>query len=421
MSITSLKNRINKRIEIEKFKSDFTDIGSFIKKKRKELNVTQDKISNGICSISYLSKIENNQIVPNDFYVKEIMVKLDIEEEVYSKSIKDKEFIEQTLKAFFYMDDVHLENIYKEIKDIEHNVVINLCKLGYTVYFNKNDNSQYVMMLENLINNMSNLEVKIYLYFAALYFVQNQKYKVALELIVLKSKIIASNEMLDGMFFELSYYVKQRLLVKNCSTEDYYSAMSIYNRYHNMKRIITLALHKAKFLSKENPSKALKVLNTIKTNRLSSDIDSFYYYVKANTLFQLGQYKEATLTLKNISETSEYYLQKMVLMLKICIIEEDFETIETIKNIVDLYKPTKREMTSKIHYHFIIQQDKTDQKEYLRDIAIPFSIKIEDYDSLFIYTNHIMDICFDNSRYKEAMQYYRKYQKEINKVKQILY
>ena len=421
MSIISLKNRINKRVEIEKFKSDFTDIGSFIKKKRKELNVTQDEISNGICSISYLSKIENNQIVPNDFYVKEIMEKLDIEEDIYTKSIKDKDFIDQTLKAFFYMDDSVLERLYSEIKDIEHNVVINLCKLGYTVYFNKDDKNQYVMMLENLVNNMSNIEVKIYLYFASLYFIQNEKYKVALELISLSNKVNASNDMLDAMIFELSYYVKQRLLVKNCSTEDYSSAMNIYNKYHNIRRIIILALHKVKFLSKENPSKALKVLNTIKINDLSNDIDSFYYYIKADTLFHLRNYKEATLNLKNIPESSGYYLRKMILLLKICVEEEDFNTIDNIKEIVNSYKPKKYEMRSKINYHFIIQKDKLDQKEYLRDIAIPFSIKIEDYDSLHHYTNCIMDICFDNSRYKEAMQYYRKYQKEIDKVSRILY
>jgi transcriptional regulator with XRE-family HTH domain len=421
LSIISLKNRINKRVEIEKFKSDFTDIGSFIKKKRKELNVTQDEISNGICSISYLSKIENNQIVPNDFYVKEIMEKLDIEEDIYTKSIKDKDFIDQTLKAFFYMDDSVLERLYSEIKDIEHNVVINLCKLGYTVYFNKDDKNQYVMMLENLVNNMSNIEVKIYLYFASLYFIQNEKYKVALELISLSNKVNASNDMLDAMIFELSYYVKQRLLVKNCSTEDYSSAMNIYNKYHNIRRIIILALHKVKFLSKENPSKALKVLNTIKINDLSNDIDSFYYYIKADTLFHLRNYKEATLNLKNIPESSGYYLRKMILLLKICVEEEDFNTIDNIKEIVNSYKPKKYEMRSKINYHFIIQKDKLDQKEYLRDIAIPFSIKIEDYDSLHHYTNCIMDICFDNSRYKEAMQYYRKYQKEIDKVSRILY
>ena len=78
-------------------------------------------------------------------------------------------------------------------------------------------------------------------------------------------------------------------------------------------------------------------------------------------------------------------------------------------------------MRSKINYHFLVQKDQVDQKEYLRDIAIPFSIKIEDYDSLCFYTNHVMDICIENSRYKEAMQYYKKYQKEISKVQKILF
>ena len=89
MSIQSLKHRIHKRVNMRRFKQDYSDIGSLIKRKRKELNVTQDEISKGICSISYLSKIENNQIVPSDFYVREIMDKLDIDEgnDFYSCSL----------------------------------------------------------------------------------------------------------------------------------------------------------------------------------------------------------------------------------------------------------------------------------------------------------------------------------------------
>ncbi|AIO19561.1 Helix-turn-helix domain protein [Candidatus Izimaplasma bacterium HR1] len=421
MKVTSLKNRINKRVELDKFKSDFTDIGSFIKRKRKELNVTQDEISNGICSISYLSKIENNQIVPNDFYVKEIMDRLDIEDDVYSKSIKDKEYIDSTLKAFFYMDDEVMINIYDEVKDINHNVVINLCKLGYTVYFNLVDEDQYVMMLEHVVNNMSNLEVKVYLYFSALYFIQNEKYKVALELILLNSKIRANNDLLDSLFNELSYYVKQRFLIKNSSSDDYHNAMTIFNRYHNVKRIMILALHKALFLTMENPKKAMRLLNTIKVKELSSEIKDLFYIIKAETLYYLNNYKDASFYLKNISRNSEYYLKKMILLLKICKAEEDFETIENIKDIVREYKPKKSELRNKIHYHFLTQKDKQNQKEYLRDIAIPFSIKIDDYDYLSIYTNEVMDICVENSRYKEAISYYNKYQKELNKVRRILY
>ncbi len=44
-------------------------IGSAIKFKRKELKMTLEEASEGICSISYLSKLENNVIEPSDRYV----------------------------------------------------------------------------------------------------------------------------------------------------------------------------------------------------------------------------------------------------------------------------------------------------------------------------------------------------------------
>jgi transcriptional regulator with XRE-family HTH domain len=421
MSITSLKNRINKRVELEKFKQDFTDIGGFIKKKRKELNVTQDEISKGICSISYLSKIENNQIVPNDFYVKEIMGKLQVNEDVFYKSIKDKEYIQKMIEAYFYMDQDKIESLYEEIKDVEHNIVINLCKLGYHVYFHHEDKNQYVMMLENLVNNMSDLDVKVYLYFAALYFMQNEKFKIALEFVLLSRKLHVSHPLLEGLFYELSYYVKQRLLVKNCASEDYYHAMNIFQKYHNVNRIIYLALKKAQVFAKENPRKALQILRTIKVKELSLDIEDFYYYIKAQVLFQLAMYQEATLELKHISDNSHYYLRKMILLLQICQIEDDKDMIDSIKQIVKEYTPEKCEMRSKIYYHYLIQETIEDQKEYLRNIAIPFSIKVEDYDFLEKYTEEVMEICQETSRYKEALQYYKKYQKELDKVKRILY
>ena len=57
------------------------------------------------------------------------------------------------------------------------------------------------------------------------------------------------------------------------------------------------------------------------------------------------------------------------------------------------------------------QKLNTEQKEYLREIAIPFSVKVGDINSLAKYTDDIMNVCIDASRYKEAMMHYRKYKK----------
>ena len=138
-------------------------------------------------------------------------------------------------------------------------------------------------------------------------------------------------------------------------------------------------------------------------------------------MFQLELYQEATLELKHIEEGSNYYLRKMILLLRICYIEKDQEMIDHIKELLKDYMPPKCEMRSKIYYHYLLQETVEDQKDYLRNVAIPFSIKVEDYDSLERYINDVMTICTETSRYKEALGYYKKYQKEIDKVKRILY
>jgi transcriptional regulator with XRE-family HTH domain len=421
MSIQSLKHRIQKRMNHKNQKQEYADRGRVSKKKRKELNVTQDEISNGICSISYLSKIENNQIVPSDMYVREIMEKLDIDHDMVSKGIQDKVYVTDIIDAFFYYDDEKMERIYQDIKDIEYNVVINLCKLGYTVYHQLEDDNQYVMMLEHVVNNMSDLEVELYLYFASLYFIFHQKYKVALELIVLYESMTSMDPKLDGMFKELAFHVKHRLHLKVCASDDYHHAMTIYQHHHNVSRIVRLAMEKICQIATEHPQKALTMMDTLKVSLLKQEeLDSIHYH-KATIFYQLEQYQDATFALKHIDRDSVYYYRKMILLLKICIQEDDQDMIVQIQELLEDISPDRREMNAKIQYHYLLQQSQEDKKEFLRDIAIPFSIKVEDYSGLYQYTMDIMNLCMEHSRYKEATQYFHKYEKEVAKIEKLLY
>lgn len=421
LSISSLKNKINKRIRISDYKSDYEEIGSFIKKKRKELNVTQDAISNGICSISYLSKIENNQIIPNKYYVREIMSKLDVEESFYQKSLDDKLYLNNLIKGTFFLDDNLVIQTYEEIKDIEHNRIINIVKLGYYIYFHKEDENQYVMMLENLVTNMSDLELKTYLYLSAIYFMSKEKYKTALEVLVLGNKMSVDNDYLNALISEYTYLVKQRLYKKNSSLEDYQNAQNIYNKHHNTKRVIELVLWKIRYLSYENPEKALHMLQLIKESLLSEHSKDFYYLVKAEILYCTAFNKDSVLALNKINNESNLFYQKMILLFSICKAENDIGMLEEIKTILSSYKPDRFQLKHKVQYHYLLIEKEEDLKEYLRDIAIPYSIKIEDFYGLEKYTNDVMDICINTSRYKEATQFYKKYQKEVNKISEAMY
>lgn len=420
LSISSLKNKVNKRVK-NSYKNDFQDIGGYIKKKRKELNVTQDVVSNGICSVSYLSKIENNQIVPKEFYVKEIMEKLDVDKEFYEKDLNDSLYLNKMLQSIFYLDDAAVQELFTEIEMIEHNLTINISKLAFFIHFEKLDENQYVMMLENLVNNMNNFELKFYLLLSSLYYISLDKYKIALDILLLGDKIDITNDYLSALYSEHTYLVKQRLLKKNCSSDDYENAQGIFGRYHNVKRSVNLAMWKSFYISVENPEKALVLLDNIKTSLLHDSSKDFYYLIKAKALFKMGCNNESIVSLNNIRLESKFFYQKTILLYEICLTDNDEEMCESINEILKTYKPDRFQLKHKVYYHFLLEQRKDNCKEYLRNIAIPYSIKIDDYYGLEKYTNELMNICINNSRYKEALQYYKKWQKEKNRITEAIF
>jgi transcriptional regulator with XRE-family HTH domain len=417
--MSSIRTVIKKRVYQYQHSSDFKDIGSFIKKTRRKLQLTQDEVAKGICSISYLSKIENNQIIPTDNYVNEIMQRLDVDSELYHQSKRDKAYLDDMIETYFYQDEAHMHQLYKEIEHIKHDKIINLCKLAYYVQFNDQNTSSFVMMLEHLIGNMSNLELLFYIYLSIIYYVKMNLYKTALELYLMSQSIVIENEMVYALLYEISYYIKSRLLLTTCASEDYKKAAFLLQSTNAHKRVLALNLEKIKGLIRENPKRANQVLNQIhRGTKLQANPDQ-YHILKADIMMKLNKHERVMLHLKKIDDTSPYYMRKMVMMVQIAKYNNDYEMIQTIKTELKGYHPTQEEMHDKIMYHYLISYEE-DKKDYLRDIAIPFSIKTEQFVHLDYYIHEIMDICIDTSRYKEATQYYKKYQKELSKIEKIL-
>lgn len=420
LGIESLKSKVLKRISQESLKKDYQEIGTFIKKRRKDLNMTQDMISNGICSISYLSKIENNQIAPNAFFIKEIMSKLDIEEDFVNKNLEDQSYLQKTIQAVFYSNKETLDGIYQEIESIKDNVTINICKLGYHMIVSKKLSGDPLMRLEALIMNMNDLELKAYLLFSSLYFIGYNDYKTALEVLLMSFSIKSGNDYIDALTHEQTYYVKQRLLKKNSSLQHYDEAMRIYRKYFNNERTMKVTLHKIHYLCDENPKLALDQIDQVKVGLLSSVNKDYYYFLRGKISFLLQRFQECVGYLSHIDEDSSFHIEKLLLLYEIFIQENDADMQREVRNIISDYKMKRSDMKSKVYYHYLNETEEKGKKLYLRDIAIPFSIKSNNYRMLLFYTNKIMEICINNSRYKEATQYYKKCNREIKQVDQIL-
>ena len=71
----SLKTLQEKYGNIER--SNSNSLAKFMKRRRLELNRTLEDVSRGVCSPSYLSKIENCQVDVDPYYFQSLFEKLD--------------------------------------------------------------------------------------------------------------------------------------------------------------------------------------------------------------------------------------------------------------------------------------------------------------------------------------------------------
>lgn len=95
MNLTYLHRQLKKRKEYKHY--EIKPIGSAIRLRRKELKMTLEEGAEGICSISYLSKLENNQIDPNLDFVDKLVERFDLKEQIaFDIERYEKDIVELT-------------------------------------------------------------------------------------------------------------------------------------------------------------------------------------------------------------------------------------------------------------------------------------------------------------------------------------
>ena len=129
-------------------------------------------------------------------------------------------------------------------------------------------------------------------------------------------------------------------------------------------------------------------------------------------MYRLKLFDEALNELENVYENSKYYAVSLLVKLAIYKRINDTYNHTITENLIKNLVANDRLIKERVNFQYKIIEDECDKKDYLREIAIPYSIKTEDYYMLEYYVKAIMDICIKNSRYKEALQYLKKLNKE---------
>ena len=116
INMIELTHLIKKRQENNKYVG--MPFGSAVKYKREEMNMTLEEASAGICSLSYLSKLENNIIKPSEHFVEKFKRRFNIEEDYVYDSDDFKVILEKIIQALL-LDETLEKDILENFEQRE--------------------------------------------------------------------------------------------------------------------------------------------------------------------------------------------------------------------------------------------------------------------------------------------------------------
>lgn len=189
-----------------KLEEQFTLIGSELKERRLNLSKTLLSVSENLCSVSYLSKIENNKIIPNKMYLKEICNKLDFSEEKIDTLFGLKDALSIAIKAFINNDKEKLKSIIEKGKDISN------CryKIIRFIYFILNKDYELAKEVSyeivRLISAIPDYDAKVYAVFYSIFLFYIQDLDNSLDNLLFIEKIDVPKE-LKILILQYKYYI----------------------------------------------------------------------------------------------------------------------------------------------------------------------------------------------------------------------
>lgn len=396
-----------KNIKNKKMKNNNPIYSQILKNERIKNDMTLNDLSTGICSVSYLSKLENGLIKSNDMYYSQLFNRMGINfNEVLSCDFDKK--IEEVLKVYFYNDLEGLTKIYNEIKDIDFNPNNDLIKCFY--YLKLGYYQKFVKAYQDISNikeTFDYLESCCYVYLSIDYFIQNYNYNRALDYLRHIETLEIDNPYLKYLIIEANI-LTSAFLGQTTRFVNYYNrfTQSAFTGYPIGKVMEMKMLYNLIF-SDEFLDDVLNDMNTIDYNELQHEsrfnVLYYIYLIKLKTddckvlfddIYQKGYFVDSRFL--GILGYCAHYINKREYYTKLFDIVKDFSFGEN----------------DEIHHQFICfllfyvsNVTNSDIVSYIRNEILP---NIPD-KNLYLYNEIYIDVYLSflrsQSHYKEGFNY----------------
>lgn len=374
------------------------NIGSMLKYHRLKLNLTLEDSSDGICSVSYLSKIENSLIRPSEKYI------LQLEERYNAKFFnignQHNELLHQLIENLFYEQ----EEVIDDALFTEDTYQSRLNKTGYLISQNKfNEAKLNHQELNPYIKNLNGIELKFYIFltskllsfegrlkdaFSVLNIETDHYPLLHLDILIASERIHLATKMNHHPYIVLTY----EALIDQCIENEFYHKVHEL-KYHYLTYMV-------QFINEPMLNELLD-----KSKNLKPDQRAF---VKAKYFFMNMDYELAIETLNSEPLNSKASLELKLLILnrlnQSSIMNESLKSLSNIDN----------KQLKLIHAYLVLKNTRATNIESLVQFILTEVLKSNDLPD---------DILYLNFWYEEGLQCLKKvgYYKDATKLGRLIF
>lgn len=408
-------------------------IGKKILYYRKKKNLTQNDLAYGICSVPYLSKLENDKLIPSDEILTLLAKKLGYSVPFLLK--EETNVVEEKLKKFsFYLDQRDISNIKKmhnEIKKLmfheEDPRLINKYKiyqLQYFILINDENLKSYDISKFLLVEAYLN-EKDQYIFYKTL---GKYYYKINSlndSLFYLKRAYLIMHQKLNedyDLLFQLSL-VYSRLM--NPSTALIYAQRALmgfesqvnYERALNCKLLLSIIYND---LHSPNEAKMIliKILNHNLSNFLPENFEVKVYQNLGYSYFLLENYDKALMYFNKSYLQKKITSEKLNSLYMICLSlyhSNSYDFSDFHKYLSIGLSLSVSEKNKNYHYKFLVLKYFYSRKKaskpfinFLESKVLPEVFNNNDFNFLSITYKYLENYYRTNFQYKSALYFSQK-------------
>ncbi len=408
------KNLINEKINLiqkklsENKKEVNENYGILLKRRRIEKQRTLEDVASGVCSTSYLSRIENAQVEVKDVFLKHLFEKLEISYEDV-KGIENNKIIIDVLKKYLLDDYDTIKKMVNEAisagiySDIELKLLLLFVNIIDDMY---EDARASIEDLDLIVESLIGKELIFFTYLSTLFAFKCNNFEAAYKYIRILKGIDTSDEIIaiaiNDLAMTIYAIIDSEILVRECFNELKDKSITKISLSRFTKHLMEFYYINGKY----NINKAIEDFEEIKNNRElnEEELEQYnYYFIKMHIVNK--HYEESVLLIDKIKASS-----RIIFLLDYCLniindIHKTYKHLDILKN----HNFNKYETFYMFYNEFTIKKvenaNQTELVNYMKKNLISDSYILK---KSFIHqsiNNSYINYLYEIGKYKEAAKF----------------